>query len=127
MSRLRVLYVEDEGDIRLIAKASMEAMGGFEVKDCASGQEALDAAVEFDPEIIVLDVMMPGMTGPETLVRLREFEGFADKPFVFMTAKVQSDEIGEYMKLGAAGVIPKPFDVLTLSDQIRSYCAGARK
>ena len=121
MNRLRVLYVEDEADIRTIAKAAMESIGGLNVKACESGSEALAAAKAFDPEIIVLDVMMPGMTGPETFTRLREIDGFAKKPIVFMTAKVQRDEISDYFRLGAVGVISKPFDVVTLSDQIKSY------
>src|SRR5262249_38632245 len=122
MSGLRVLYVEDEPDIRAIAKAAMEKLGGFHVKDCESGSEALASAAAFDPEIIVLDVMMPGMTGPETMVQLRKLEGFAAKPIIFMTAKVQHEEVRQYMDLGAAGVIPKPFDVMTLSDEIRAFC-----
>jgi CheY-like chemotaxis protein len=127
MRKLRVLYVEDEPDIRAIAKAAMEALGGFQVKDCESGLEALAAAAVFDPEIIILDVMMPGMTGPEVMVRLRELDGFESKPIVFMTAKVQHEEVRQYMDLGATGVIPKPFDVMTLSDEIRAFWRHGRE
>lgn len=127
MSKLRVLYVEDEPDIRAIAKAAMESIGGFEVKDCGSGPEALAVAAEFNPEIIVVDVMMPGMTGPETMASLREIAGLASKPFVFMTAKVQQDEVAQYLELGAVGVIPKPFDVMTVSSDIRAYWQRAKE
>jgi len=127
MSKLRVLYCEDEPDIRAIAKAAMESLGGFTVKDCESGPEGIAAATDFDPDIIVLDVMMPGMTGLETLVSLRTIDGFAAKPIIFMTAKVQHDEVVQYLKLGAAGVIPKPFDVMTLSDEIRRYWRQAKE
>ena len=126
MSKLRVLYVEDEPDIRAIAKAAMETLGGFHVKDCESGAEALAGAIAFDPEIIVLDVMMPGMTGPETMALLRKLDGFASKPIVFMTAKVQQEEVRQYMNLGATGVIPKPFDVMTLSDEVRAFWRQAK-
>lgn len=70
------------------------------------------------PQLIILDVMMPGMEGPETLREIRKLPEYASTPAVFMTAKVQADEIQSYLDGGAAGVIPKPFDPMTLSDRI---------
>ncbi|MDX1634856.1 MAG: response regulator [Marinobacter sp.] len=116
----RILYVEDEEDIRTIAQLALEAVGGFELKTCGSGQQALDEAPAFAPQLILLDVMMPGMDGPATLRALRQIPQFQATPVLFMTAKVQPDEIEEYKALGAADVIAKPFDPMTLSDQIRS-------
>lgn len=118
MNSLRILYVEDEPDIRTIATMSMTMMGGFAVMPCASGHEALQNAGDFQPELLILDVMMPGMNGPATLAALRALPICTDTPVIFMTAKVQAGEVREYLDLGALGVIAKPFDALTLSDDI---------
>lgn len=118
MSSLRILYVEDEPDIRTIAHMSMTSLGGFEVMPCASGSEALQQAAAFQPELLILDVMMPGMNGPATLELLRGLPECAATPVIFMTAKVQPGEVQEYLDLGALGVIAKPFDAIALSDEI---------
>ncbi len=118
MSPLNVLYVEDEPDIRNVGKRAMQSIGKFNVREYASGEEAV-AIKDFTPDVIVLDVMMPGMNGPETLKRLRELPATAQTPVIFMTAKVQASEVSEYMALGAIGVIAKPFDPMTLAQQIR--------
>jgi len=90
---LRVLYVEDEPDIRAVARIALETVGGFELKMCASGQEALDAAPAFSPDVILLDVMMPGLDGPSTFAALRAMPEMAKTPIVFMTAKVQTQDV----------------------------------
>ncbi|MDH5480307.1 MAG: response regulator [Nitrosomonas sp.] len=115
---LRILYVEDEPDIQMVAKLSLESIGGFIVKACSSGDEAIQSAVEFEPQLILLDVMMPGMDGPTTLKRLREIPQIATIPVIFMTAKVQPEEIKQYKNLGAINVIAKPFDPMTLTAEI---------
>lgn len=115
----RILMIEDEPDIRTVAELALEAIGGFELTACESGKQALEQIGECHPQLILLDVMMPGMDGPATLKSIRLLPGFAATPAVFMTAKVQSDEVQGYLAQGAAGVIPKPFDPLTLADQIR--------
>lgn len=120
----RILYVEDDLDIQEVAGMALEEIGGFSVKICTSGLEALDAAPEFMPDFILLDVMMPGMDGPSTLLALRELDGFKDIPVVFMTAKVMDSEVKRYMDMGAVDVIAKPFDPMTLSDQIREIWRG---
>jgi CheY-like chemotaxis protein len=116
----RVLYVEDEPDIQAIAKLALEAIGGFSVKLCSSGGEALEIAPAFAPDLILLDVMMPGMDGPSTLKALREIPALASIPVIFMTAKVQSHEVARYKELGALDVIAKPFDPMTLSETVKS-------
>jgi two-component system, OmpR family, response regulator len=123
---LKILYVEDENDIRSIGTMAMEAIGGFTVKVCASGEEALKEASAFQPQLIVLDVMMPGMNGPETFRRLREIPAVAAVPVIFMTAKVQPSEIKEYMAMGALGVIVKPFDPMTVAAQIKALWESGR-
>jgi CheY-like chemotaxis protein len=114
----RVLYVEDDADIRTIALLALETVGALEVKACASGAEALEAAKEFEPDLLLLDVMMPGMDGPTTLAGLRKLPGTEKVPVVFMTAKVQASEVAHYQSLGAVGVITKPFDPMTLASQV---------
>ena len=114
----RILYVEDEPDIRAIAQMALEAVGGFTVIACASGSEALANAPGASADLLLLDVMMPGMDGPSTLKALRELPATAHTPVIFMTAKVQAAEVAQYRELGAIDVIHKPFDPMELSAQI---------
>jgi len=114
----RILYVEDEPDIRMVAQMALEAVGGFTVIACPSGSEALAAAPTAQADLLLLDVMMPGMDGPSTLKALRALPATADTPVIFMTAKVQAAEVAQYRELGAIDVIHKPFDLMELSAQI---------
>lgn len=114
----RILYVEDEPDIQAVAQIALENVGGFTVKICSSGEEALNSAVDFDADLILLDVMMPGMDGPSTLRALRRIPELVDTAAIFMTAKVQPQEIEHFKSLGAMDVIAKPFDPMTLATQI---------
>lgn len=114
-----ILYVEDEPDIQAVAGIALESIGGFTLKTCSNGQDAIDAAIDFQPDLILLDVMMPDMDGPTTLAELRKLPQLNDTPAMFMTAKVQPQEIDYLKSLGAIDVIPKPFDPMTLSEQIR--------
>jgi len=120
----RILYVEDAPDIRIVAQMALQAVGGFTVISCASGQEALSAAPDARADLLLLDVMMPGMDGPGTLKALRELPATAHTPVIFMTAKVQAAEVALYKALGALEVIPKPFDPMELSAQIRRVWAA---
>ena len=115
----KILYVEDDADIRTIAKMSLEAVGGFTVQVASSGAEAIDIALDFMPNLILLDVMMPGMDGPTTMETLRKLPEFEKTPIVFMTAKVMQSEIARYKEIGALDVIHKPFDPMTLSDRVK--------
>lgn len=115
----KILHVEDEVDIQEVARMALEAVGGLTVRTCSDGEEALAAAPEFSPDLFLLDVMMPGMDGPETFQALQKLSGFENTPAIFMTAKVMEAEVARFTELGALGVIAKPFDPMTLSDQIR--------
>ncbi|MDD4928417.1 MAG: response regulator [Gallionella sp.] len=117
---VRVLYVEDEPDIQVVARLALEMVGGYTLEICSSGKDALIRAPEFKPQLILMDVMMPGMDGPTTLAHLREIPEFATTPVIFMTAKVQPGEVAGYKALGALDVIPKPFDPMTLSGQVQT-------
>lgn len=113
-----ILYVEDEADIRVIAELALETVGGYKLICCSSGAEALLKAKAQTPDLLLLDVMMPGMDGPETLRLLRELPDMARVPAIFMTAKVQPSEVAEYLAMGAIDVIAKPFDPLSLAAQV---------
>ena len=115
----KILYVEDKADIQTVAKLAFRSVGGFEVMICGSGAEALEQAPKFKPDIFLLDVMMPGMDGPDTLVALLKTEGLENTPAIFLTAKALPAEVERYKSLGALDVIPKPFDPMTLADQVK--------
>jgi two-component system OmpR family response regulator len=119
----RILYVEDDDPIRAVGVLSLQAVGGFEVVECASGAHAIAAAPTAGADLILMDVMMPAMDGPETLSRLRQIPATAQTPVVFLTAKVQPSEIAQLEALGAAGVLAKPFDPMTLPDRLRALWA----
>lgn len=114
-----ILHVEDESDIREVARIALEDVGGFRVETVGSGREALRKAEESLPDLVLLDVTMPGMDGPTTFHALRKCPATALIPVIFMTAKVQSHEVDRYKAMGALGVLAKPFDPMTLADQIR--------
>lgn len=115
----RIMHVEDDPSIQQVAKIALEAVGGFNVHTCGSGKQALTDYPSVTPQLILLDVMMPGMDGPTTLQQLQTQYDLTKVPVVFMTAKVQSNEVASYKALGAADVVAKPFDPMTLSNQIR--------
>ena len=116
----RILYVEDEADIRVIAEIALEVVGGFTLTSCASGKEAVDVAERVRPDLLLLDMMMPGMDGLSTLEALRALPATATTPVVFMTAKVQAAEIAYYKSMGALDVIAKPFDPMAVAVLVRS-------
>ena len=106
----RILMVEDDPDIQAVARLSLERIGRFTLRICASGLDALAVAPGFRPQLILLDVQLPEIDGPATLARLRQIPALQATPVIFLTAKSQVDEVQSYRKLGAAEVIPKPFD-----------------
>ena len=114
----RILYVEDDADIRKIVSMSLETLGDYAVAACGSCADALAVVDDFDPDLLLLDVMMPDVDGPATLRALREHESAADVPAVFITAKVQAGDIARYKRLGVCDVIVKPFDPMQLSTRI---------
>ncbi len=120
MSLKRILYAEDEPLIQAVAKLALEKVGGFEVLICNSGAEALEKVAAFAPDLILLDVVMPGLDGPATLQRLRQDPATAAIPVVFLTANAQPGEVAQYKSLGAMDVVAKPFNPMTLAAQIRA-------
>lgn len=118
---LRVLYVDDEPDIREVACLSLSLDPELEVQECASGVRAVEVARSWQPHLIMLDVMMPGMDGPETFARLRAQADTAAIPIVFITARTQEKDVARLHDLGAAGVIQKPFNPMTLATDVRTF------
>ena len=99
---------------------ALETVGGLTIKICSSGEEALREVAAFQPDMVLLDVMMPGMDGPGTLAALRARSDLPPTPVAFMTAKVQPTEVAYYKSLGALAVVAMPFAPMTLASQIRS-------
>lgn len=120
-----IACVEDDEDIRSIIKLTLSDIKGWDVTLFSDGSKALDGIEAASPQVIVLDVMMPGMDGLETLAKIRTISGFEDKPAIFMTAKAQPTEMTRYKDAGAVGVIVKPFDPMTLAEQIQNLWANA--
>ncbi len=114
----RILVIDDEDDIREVARASLELMGGLEVILASSSQEGLMKAETEQPDAILLDVMLPDMDGAATFKKLQGNPATAQIPVILLTAKVQSADQRRFANLGVAAVIAKPFDPVTLPDQI---------
>jgi CheY-like chemotaxis protein len=117
------LLVEDDADIRTVAGMALEMVGGLAVRACDSGPAALaalEAGDEQAPQLILLDVMMPGMSGPEFLRALRAQPKFAGIPVVFMTAKVQPEELQALRQPGVLDMIAKPFDPMRLAEEVQA-------
>lgn len=121
---IKLLHVDDEADILDIARMSFELFGSFEVVSCLSGETALLAAKQITPDVFLLDVMMPGMTGPQTLAALRDIPRLVDVPAIFLTASEHDGKGSELLATGAIAVLEKPFDPLTLGDQIKALLEG---
>ncbi len=115
----RILMVDDEEDLRTLAGLALGDIGGFILEICSSGQEALDKVTAFQPDLILLDVIMPVMDGPATFTELKKLPEIASTPIFFLTAKTEDNEVAELLALGAEGVLAKPFDPMTLAETVR--------
>jgi CheY-like chemotaxis protein len=127
MSELqRVMCIDDDPDIRMILEFSLSTVGGYQVKACSGGRVALAAVAEFKPQLVLLDVMMPELSGPETLLALRELSLMKGVPIVFLTAKAMPDELEQLLGHGATGLIVKPFDPMRLPADILPFWEHGR-
>ena len=115
----KILYVEDQQDIQMIAEYALTTIANYTVKTCSSGDEALAEIEAFSPDLLLLDVMMPGLDGPETLQEIRKLSAYKNTPAIYMTAKILPNEIDDLMSQGAIAIISKPFDPVTLGDEIQ--------
>ena len=125
MERKRVLIIDDEDDIREVAKISLELIGGWEVSTSGSGAEGLTSAVDQQPDAILLGVMMPEMDGPATFEKLQGEEATRSIPVILLTAKARASEQENFNGLGVQGVLTKPFDPLTLSSDVSKVLGWA--
>jgi CheY-like chemotaxis protein len=114
-----LLLIDDEDDIRDVATVTLELTGGWEIAAAGSGRTGLALARELRPDAILLDVMMPDMDGPATLVALQSDDATRDIPVIFLTAKVQAADRRRFAELGVRDVIAKPFDPMTLASRIQ--------
>jgi CheY-like chemotaxis protein len=121
-----VLIIDDEADIRRVARLSLARIGGMDVLDAGSGAEGTEKAAAEAPDAILLDVMMPGQDGPATLRALRADPRTAAIPGVFLTANAMPDDVARLLAMGVRGVLNKPFDPLTLPAQLRAALEPAR-
>ncbi|HET9448373.1 MAG TPA: response regulator [Steroidobacteraceae bacterium] len=119
-----VLYVDDEPDIREIVELSLGLVEGLRVEVCESGERALQRLPDITPDLVLLDVMMPGTDGPTTLQRMRADPRFARIPVIFVTAKAMPAEVARFRELGAVAVVAKPFDPMQLGQQIVAIWEG---
>lgn len=123
-----VMHVEDNADIRDLTRISLESVGGYELLQFESGEAAIAAAPDLTPDIILLDLMMPGMNGETTLRELRKIPGYGDIPAVFLTARAAQSDYDKLRDLGAADVIVKPFNPIELPAKVAdiwSRCQNA--
>ncbi|WP_204112404.1 response regulator [Shimia biformata] len=114
----RILHVEDDPDIREIVNICLCAMGGFELLQCEGGQQAMDKAEAFAPDLFLFDLMMPGMSGIDTLKALREIPALVGVPAIFCTSVNVAEEYKSELRALSVGAVQKPFDPMTLAQQI---------
>jgi len=120
-----VFYIDDEPDIREVVELALNLVPGLTVRTCPSGALALQELPLVMPDLVLLDVMMPGLDGPATLAKMREDERLRTLPVIFMTAKALPQEVDRFLRLGAIGVISKPFDPLQLGVRVQQIWAAA--
>lgn len=117
---MKVLIIDDEDDIRQIAAMSLSLLGGMDVVEADCGKDGLAKAATERPDVILLDMMMPGMDGPATLQELRNTPDISMIPVIFLTARAMSQEVERIKKMGAAGILTKPFDPTALTGQVKA-------
>jgi CheY-like chemotaxis protein len=115
----RILYVDDDTDLQKIVQLGLERWGGFTVMVCSSGEQALREIAGFRPDLLILDVVMPDMSGPKTLETMQNMPDIPAVPVVFFTSKTRPEHIRHYRRLGAIGVVKKPLDFKRLPHQVK--------
>lgn len=123
----KIIVTDDDEDILQITQVTLEIMQDVQIKYCHSGQETIQEALRFQPDLIILDVMMPDMDGLATLQVMHMMPALAQIPVVFMTARARKEEVEDYKKRGVIDVIIKPFDPLTLEETIRTIWQNYQK
>ena len=119
----KVLVIEDDPDTQAAIRFALQELHEVHLRTCSTAHEGLQAAAEFGADLLLLDVMMPEIDGPTVLAGLRQNELHRETPAIFLTSLVDTEDLRYYESLGVAGVIPKPFDPLTLGDRITGILA----
>ena len=114
------MLADDEPDILEISKIAIETIGGYEVAVSTSGKELLEQLIVFEPDLIVVDVLMPDLTGPQVLEELRRVPEYADTPVVYLTGVMQREGEDDLRATGVVDIILKPFDPMTLADRLEA-------
>lgn len=125
ISLQRILVADDEPDILEIARIALETVGGFEVSTCSSGKRLLERLPEFEPDLVIVDVLMPDMTGPEVFEEIRRRPEYDEVPVIYLTGVIQEEELEDLRETGVADIILKPFDPMTLADRINGVWKGS--
>lgn len=115
----KILYAEDEQDVQTIVEMIIQSMSDYEIKICDNGRLLLECVEDYNPDLILLDVMMPEMDGPTAFEKLQENPKTKNIPVIFMTAKAQIHEVKIFKETGVIGVITKPFDPVLLCSKIK--------
>lgn len=122
----RILHVDDDRDIRDIVRLALEDKSGYSVESCSSATEALERARVFQPDLVLLDMIMPGQDGLELCQAIRALDGLSEVPVVFMTSAAQTIDMRAYASAGAIGTIMKPFDYQTLAETVEEIWDESR-
>lgn len=125
MAMKKILLIDDESDIREVVALTLETMGDFEVFATGNGFDGVEIAATVKPDVVLLDVMMPEIDGPSTLALLQQNGATQNIPVIFMTAKVQAADRRRLSELGARGIISKPFDPMSLAQEVTDILNGA--
>jgi len=125
ISLQRILLADDEPDILEISRIALETVGGFEVSVCSSGKTLLERLPEFRPDLVIVDVLMPDMTGPEVFEEIRRRPEYDEVPVIYLTGVIQEEELEDLRETGVADIILKPFDPMTLADRINGVLKGS--
>lgn len=122
----KILHVDDSFDMREIAKIALETVGKFDLLQCSDGAEAVEAASTFKPDLLLLDVMMPSLSGPEVYTQVQSLPGLENIPVIFLTVKAQDSFAAELREQGAIGVISKPFDPMHLAEEVMALWQASK-
>jgi CheY-like chemotaxis protein len=120
----RILVVDDDRLMQAIIRLVLAVNDHFIVQACHSGAEALTVASTWHPDLIMLDVHMPGIDGWQTLAMLRSKPETTSIPVIFLTASELPTGFEDYRSMGVLGFIPKPFDPMTFSGHVRELWAA---
>jgi CheY-like chemotaxis protein len=125
--RTAVLVIDDEEDMRVLARFALEQDARFAVSTAASGREGLELARLTRPDVILLDWMMPGMDGPQTLRSLKADAAVSDIPVIFLTGVAHDRSPTDFIALGAHGALAKPFNPMTLASELSALLSASRE